>query len=182
MKHTSLAGLPPAEAQVYLVPVYSHLLCTNRGMTIVSFLPQYLWVSNYIVYFRMQEDSLRSGKSQKQLEQVINSTPAGLKHVYEGVGWKYDILPKKIEIKRFLLRWTAFAPRPLTVSEMTKALVINSWAPQQGLRSRTTWQYWYGIYQYQDILHSLYQSFKAPKSQASKRQVLQKWIAYSTVV
>jgi hypothetical protein len=74
----------------------------------------------------MQEDSLRSGKNQKQLEQVINSTPAGLKHVYERSWMKIWHLAKEDRDRAIsLLRWTAVALRPLTVSEMTEALVIS---------------------------------------------------------
>lgn len=80
---------------------------------------QFLWI-------KMQEASLRSGKNQKQLEQAINSTPTGLEHIYERNWIKISQLPEEDRDRAFsLLRWTTFAVRPLTICEMTEALVIS---------------------------------------------------------
>ncbi|KAJ5761766.1 uncharacterized protein N7511_005148 [Penicillium nucicola] len=80
---------------------------------------QFLWI-------KMQEDSLRSGKNQKQLEQAINTTPSGIDQIYERNWIKMSQLPEEGRDRAFsLLRWTAFALRPLTVSEITEALLIS---------------------------------------------------------
>ncbi|KAL2811883.1 hypothetical protein BJX63DRAFT_422112 [Aspergillus granulosus] len=80
---------------------------------------QFMWV-------KMLEDSLRGGKNQKQLEQAINSTPNGLHHIYERNWMKIERLSEEDRERAIsLLRWTTFALRPLTVSEMVEALLIS---------------------------------------------------------
>ncbi|KAJ5914570.1 hypothetical protein N7504_003453 [Penicillium tannophilum] len=80
---------------------------------------QFLWV-------KMQEDCLRSGKSQKKIEQAINATPTGLEHTYERNWQKISQLPEEDRDRTIsILRWTAFALRPLTVNEITAALLIS---------------------------------------------------------
>ncbi|KAJ5994204.1 hypothetical protein N7451_009928, partial [Penicillium sp. IBT 35674x] len=80
---------------------------------------QFLWV-------KMQEDCLRSGKSQKKIEQAINSTPTGLEHTYERNWQKISQQPEEDRDRTIsILRWTAFALRPLTVNEITAALLIS---------------------------------------------------------
>ncbi|KAJ5758931.1 hypothetical protein N7520_006087 [Penicillium odoratum] len=80
---------------------------------------QFLWV-------KMQEDCLRSGKSQKKIEQAISSTPTGLEHTYERNWQKISQLPDEDRDRTIsLLRWTAFALRPLTVNEITGALLVS---------------------------------------------------------
>ncbi|KAJ5646323.1 hypothetical protein N7490_002695 [Penicillium lividum] len=61
---------------------------------------QFLWV-------KMQEDCLRSGKSQKKIEQAINSTPTGLEHTYKSNWQKISQLPDEDRDRTIsLLRWT----------------------------------------------------------------------------
>lgn len=80
---------------------------------------QFLWL-------KMQEDSLRSWKNQKQLEDAIDKTPAGLEHLYERNWMKMARFPERERARAFaLLRWTAFAFRPLTIRELTEALLID---------------------------------------------------------
>ncbi|CAI7664301.1 unnamed protein product [Penicillium pancosmium] len=80
---------------------------------------QFLWV-------KMQEDHLRSGKSQKKLEQAINSTPPGLEHTYDRNWMRISKLPEDDRDRVVsLLRWAAFAFRPLSVSEVAGALSIS---------------------------------------------------------
>ncbi|KAE8314330.1 hypothetical protein BDV41DRAFT_563724 [Aspergillus transmontanensis] len=80
---------------------------------------QFLWV-------RLQQDTLRSGKSQRKLEQVINSTPPGIEHIYERNWMKIMRLTEEDRTRAFsLLRWTAFSLRPLTIGEISGALVIS---------------------------------------------------------
>ncbi|KAJ5924217.1 hypothetical protein N7466_008404 [Penicillium verhagenii] len=81
---------------------------------------QFLWV-------KMQEDCLRSGKSQKKIEETINSTPAGLEHIYERNWQKISRFSEEDRERTIsLLRWAAFALRPLTVNEMTGAVLVSS--------------------------------------------------------
>ncbi|KAE8421999.1 hypothetical protein BDV36DRAFT_303762 [Aspergillus pseudocaelatus] len=80
---------------------------------------QFLWI-------RLQQDTLRGGKSQRKLEHVINSTPSGIEHIYERNWMKIMRLTEEDRNRAFsLLRWTAFSLRPLTISEISGALVIN---------------------------------------------------------
>ncbi|UCK58910.1 hypothetical protein AFCA_001744 [Aspergillus flavus] len=80
---------------------------------------QFLWI-------RLQQDTLRSGKSQRKLEQAINSTPSGIEHIYERNWMKIMGLTEEDRTRAIsLLRWTAFSLRPLTISEISGALVIS---------------------------------------------------------
>lgn len=82
---------------------------------------QFLWV-------KLQQKPLRrnSWKSHKELERVINSTPTGLDDIYERNWVKILKLPDEDRDRALsLLRWAAFAVRPLTVAEMTEALLIS---------------------------------------------------------
>ncbi|KAJ5283335.1 hypothetical protein N7505_001315 [Penicillium chrysogenum] len=80
---------------------------------------QFLWV-------KMQEDHLRSGKSQKKLEQAISSTPPGIEHTYDRNWMRISNLPEDDRDRTIsLLRWAAFALRPLTVFEVSGALAIS---------------------------------------------------------
>ncbi|KAI3579751.1 ankyrin repeat-containing domain protein, partial [Fusarium oxysporum f. sp. albedinis] len=79
---------------------------------------QFLWL-------KIQEDSLRAGMNKKQLQHAIENTPTGLNDLYDH-NWTRITQLKEWEKKRAfaLLRWTAFALRPLTVSEITEAVLI----------------------------------------------------------
>ncbi|KAJ5094661.1 hypothetical protein N7456_010522 [Penicillium angulare] len=80
---------------------------------------QFLWV-------KMQEECLRSGKSQKKIEQTITSTPPGIEHTYErNWGRISGFTEQDRERTVLLLRWITFALRPLTVNEITGALLIS---------------------------------------------------------
>lgn len=80
---------------------------------------QFLWI-------KLQGPSLRSGKNRKQLEAVIDRTPAELDQLYDRDWQRLRNLPTD-ECTRAvsLLRWAAFALRPLTVAEITEALLIT---------------------------------------------------------
>ncbi|CAI7565786.1 unnamed protein product [Penicillium glandicola] len=81
---------------------------------------QFLWV-------QMQEGQLRSGKSQKQLEKAINSTPPGLEKTYDREWMGISNLAEDDRERTIsLLRWAAFALRPLSVCEITGALLISA--------------------------------------------------------
>ena len=87
---------------------------------------QFLWI-------RLHRDSLKmhSWRNQKQLEREINSTPSGIENVYEQNWMKITNLPEEDRHRALsLLRWTAFALRPLTVSEVTEALAISEYCDE----------------------------------------------------
>ena len=74
----------------------------------------------------MQEPSLRSSKNRKQLEAAIDTSPAGLDHLYDRDWQRLRRLPKEESTRAVsLLRLAAFALRPLTVAEITEALLIR---------------------------------------------------------
>jgi ankyrin repeat protein len=79
---------------------------------------QFLWL-------KFQEDSFRAGMNRKQLQHAIEDTPTGLDDLYDH-NWARITKLKECEKKRAfaLLRWTAFASRPLTVCEIAEAVLI----------------------------------------------------------
>ncbi|CAI0654143.1 unnamed protein product, partial [Colletotrichum noveboracense] len=80
---------------------------------------QFLWL-------KLHEDSLRSWKNKKQLEDAIDKTPPGLEHAYERNWSRISRLPDWEKHRAHsLLRWAAFALRPLTASEITEAVLVN---------------------------------------------------------
>ncbi|CAI0650287.1 unnamed protein product, partial [Colletotrichum noveboracense] len=80
---------------------------------------QFLWL-------KLHEDSLRSWKNKKQLEDAIDKTPPGLEHAYERNWSRISRLPDWEKHRAYsLLRWAAFALRPLTASEITEAVLVN---------------------------------------------------------
>ncbi|KAF4423147.1 ankyrin repeat domain-containing protein 52 [Fusarium austroafricanum] len=80
---------------------------------------QFLWLE-------LQEETLRKGMSKKQLERVIGNAPAGLERLYDQNWKKISEFRESEKVRAFtLLRWVAFAQRPLTVSEVTGAVLIH---------------------------------------------------------
>ncbi|KAJ5004502.1 hypothetical protein K4K57_012225 [Colletotrichum sp. SAR 10_99] len=80
---------------------------------------QFLWL-------KLHEGSLRSWKNKKQLEDAIDKTPPGLEHAYERNWSRILRLPDWEKHRAYsLLRWAAFALRPLTASEITEAVLVN---------------------------------------------------------
>ncbi|CVL07334.1 uncharacterized protein FMAN_15398 [Fusarium mangiferae] len=79
---------------------------------------QFLWL-------KMQEESLRRGMNKKQLQSAIENTPTGLEHLYDRNWTRITRLGEWEKQRAFaLLRWTAFALRPLTVCEITEAVLV----------------------------------------------------------
>ncbi|WYZ39892.1 hypothetical protein EsH8_IV_000233 [Colletotrichum jinshuiense] len=80
---------------------------------------QFLWL-------KMQEESLRKGMNKKQLQQTINNSPIGLNQVYD---YSWTRITRYGELERLrafaILRWAAFALRPLTVYEITEAALLD---------------------------------------------------------
>ncbi|KAF9770533.1 hypothetical protein IL306_011902, partial [Fusarium sp. DS 682] len=73
----------------------------------------------------MQEESLRRGMNKKQLQSAIENTPTGLDHLYDRNWTRITRLGEWEKHRAFaLLRWTAFALRPLIVCEITEAVLI----------------------------------------------------------
>lgn len=80
---------------------------------------QFLWL-------KLQEDSLRSWKNQKQLQDTIDKTPSGLDSLYHRNWVRLSQLPVEERDRAFsLLRWAAFALRPLTIAEIAEAVLID---------------------------------------------------------
>ncbi|SCO16926.1 related to ankyrin [Fusarium fujikuroi] len=80
---------------------------------------QFQWV-------RLQEGSLRKGRSRKRLEREIDETPSGLDSLYDREWNRINAMGDSDKNRALsLLRWTAFALRPLTVYEITEAVLIT---------------------------------------------------------
>ncbi|KAH6876344.1 hypothetical protein B0T10DRAFT_585400 [Thelonectria olida] len=74
----------------------------------------------------MQEKSLWRGMNKKQLQHTIKETSAGLDQLYDR-SWQRITQSREWERRRIyvLLRWAAFALRPLTVCEVTEAVLVD---------------------------------------------------------
>lgn len=80
---------------------------------------QFQWV-------KLQEGSLRKGRSRKQLEREIDETPSGLDSLYDREWNRINAMGETDKGRALsLLRWTAFALRPLTVYEITEAVLTT---------------------------------------------------------
>lgn len=80
---------------------------------------QFLWL-------KLQGHGLRRGMNKKQLQNAVNETPIGLDLVYTRNWEKIIALPEYLRDRAVsLLRWTTFAIRPLTVSEITEAVLVD---------------------------------------------------------
>ncbi|VUC25834.1 unnamed protein product [Clonostachys rosea] len=80
---------------------------------------QFLWL-------KLQSKKLKSWKNKKQLERSINESPIELSELYER-DWQIIQEFEQSDRERAvsLLRWAAFALRPLTVGEITEAVIIE---------------------------------------------------------
>jgi ankyrin repeat protein len=78
------------------------------------------------LWIKMQQEQLRSGKSGKQLEKIVENMPLGLTETYER-NWKMiKSRPIMEQYRAFaILRWTMFAFRPLSISELSAALIVK---------------------------------------------------------
>ncbi|KAF6823075.1 ankyrin repeat domain-containing protein 52 [Colletotrichum plurivorum] len=77
-------------------------------------------------WLTMQKSLLRGGRNKKQLERDIDETPAGLDHLYDRNWEKIETLREEEKARTVsLLRWAAFSLRPLTVCEITEAVLVN---------------------------------------------------------
>ncbi len=76
------------------------------------------------LWIKLQEGQLRPGKSVRQLKQTIDKAPTGLGDIYDG-NWRriVNLQDAADRTRAFaILRWAAFALRPMTVVEMTESL------------------------------------------------------------
>lgn len=79
----------------------------------------FLWV-------KMLENQLRAGKNRWQLEEVVDQTPTALNRLYDRNWMRISGLPVEDRERAFsILRWTACSLRPLTILELTEALLIR---------------------------------------------------------
>lgn len=80
---------------------------------------QFLWV-------KLQSDSLRKGMNKKQLQKSINDTPSGIERVYERNWQRITALSEDERLRAIaLLRWVAFGLIPLTVEQITEAVLVD---------------------------------------------------------
>lgn len=80
----------------------------------------FLWV-------RLLHDRLSPAKNAQQLQQMVLDTPAGLNQAYErDLKAIHEYSEEDRDRAVMLLRWMLYAARPLTVGEMTEALLIRS--------------------------------------------------------
>jgi ankyrin repeat protein len=78
------------------------------------------------LWIKMQQDQLRGGKNAKQLQKIVNNMPAGLMKTYER-NWN-TILDHCHEDRAnalAILKWATFAFRPMSVLEITEALIVD---------------------------------------------------------
>ncbi|KAJ9130106.1 hypothetical protein NKR23_g12345 [Pleurostoma richardsiae] len=80
---------------------------------------QFLWL-------KMQGEFLSRGKNKKQLQAVIDETPAGLGTIYMRNWERIERFSETKRARAFsLLQWTAFSWRRLTISEITEAVLVD---------------------------------------------------------
>ncbi|MCJ1379499.1 hypothetical protein MMC17_002600 [Xylographa soralifera] len=88
------------------------------------------------LWLKLQGQHLRGGKNRKQLEETIGDMPTGLERAYERDWIKISKLNSPDKCRALaLLRWVTFASRPLTVFELTEALIIRDDDDCEGLQT-----------------------------------------------
>ncbi|KAI0906228.1 prion-inhibition and propagation-domain-containing protein [Ustulina deusta] len=74
---------------------------------------------------KLLEDELRGGKNLKQLQRAIDKAPNKLGHIYDRNWERIQSFEESSRHRGFsILRWAAFGQRPLTVLEITEALLL----------------------------------------------------------
>lgn len=80
---------------------------------------QFLWL-------KLQQKALRKWMNKKQLERVIKDCPPALHRLYDRTWARILSLEDRERLRAFqLLRWVCFAARPMTVLEITEAVLIG---------------------------------------------------------
>lgn len=78
-------------------------------------------------WIQLLYEQLSPGKTTTQLRSLVSRTPHRLEQVYEGDFRRILELPEKGRKRAIsILRWVLFACRPLTVRELTEALLIEA--------------------------------------------------------
>lgn len=79
------------------------------------------------LWIKMQKNQLKDTKNHKQLQKLINDMPSGLPSTYER-NWRdiQKLSPEEQDRAEAIFRWVAFSFRPLTVLELTEALLLNA--------------------------------------------------------
>ena len=81
--------------------------------------------NSMFLWIKLQEAELRSWKNETQLHAAITNSPPKLNSLYERNWARMMALPHDRKRRAFsLLRWVAFALRPLRVSEICKAVLM----------------------------------------------------------
>ncbi|KAL9596193.1 MAG: hypothetical protein Q9179_004702 [Wetmoreana sp. 5 TL-2023] len=78
------------------------------------------------LWIKLHQPELRKSKNRKQLWDTVGSIPLGLEHAYEQDWVNIQKLSSHDRSRALaILRWAMFATRPLTVGELTEALLID---------------------------------------------------------
>ena len=78
------------------------------------------------LWIKLQQDQFRGGKNAKQLQAIVQNMPIGLTKTYERNWRTIQSHPPEEQARALaILRWTTFALRPLTVAELTEALIVD---------------------------------------------------------
>lgn len=78
------------------------------------------------LWIKLQQDKLRGGKSKRKLRDIVQAMPQGLLRAYNRSWDNIQSLDDEDRQRAIsILRWLVFAYRPLTVREMTEALIID---------------------------------------------------------
>lgn len=80
-----------------------------------------------LLRIRLIEDDLRGGKNQKQLERIVDEAPIELSGLYDR-SWEKIMERREADRTRAfsILRWSTFSLRPITIAEITEALLAAS--------------------------------------------------------
>jgi ankyrin repeat protein len=81
------------------------------------------------LWIHLQQPQLRDTKSRKNLERIVEKMPLGLSETYRK---NWEAIKRQSPDDRdrafAILRWTAFALRPLSISEISEALVVDAYS------------------------------------------------------
>ncbi|KAF1814098.1 hypothetical protein P152DRAFT_304349 [Eremomyces bilateralis CBS 781.70] len=80
-------------------------------------------------WIKMQQPQLRDTKSKTKLENIVENMPIGLTETYKKNWEDIKRQPADDQDRAFaILRWTTFSLRPLSVSEISEVLAVNTYA------------------------------------------------------
>ena len=112
----------------------------------------FLWVE-------LLRKRLSRGKTTQQLRDTVGATPIGLNQAYErDLKWIAELETDRRIRAIGILRWTLFAIRPLTIGELTEALmteVLGHFTNDRADDSPNDWDQYYANEQIRDLCGSL---------------------------